>query len=188
LARLRRAPDEVDSDEDPHCTWPDVEAIRAITHRETALAQDALLLRTPANLLVLMAHEDERAPNTRTEALAAALGARLAVAGTAVDPELISDERLSGDTVRANVSVEAGDLTRTLVVLDPATHDALVLEQGSRMFEDPRAAPPFRELSDPESVANPTADAMMQIAYFFESLRGCEPAARSPCSATALVP
>jgi len=187
LARLGHTANDVDWLGDPPTTWPDVDAFRAISDRGSALAQAALLRRSPANLLVLMARDDERAPNARTEALAAALGARSAMAGASVDPELVSDELLPGDTVRANVSLEAGDLTRTLVVLDPATHDTLSFERGQRAFEAPLVAP-FTPLDEPAAVDNPTAAALMQIAYFFESLRGCEPKSRSPCSATALVP
>lgn len=187
LARLGHGEDDLDWAGDPPATWPDVDAFRAISDRGSALAQAALLRRSPANLLLLMAGDDERTPNARTEALAAALGARPARAGESIDPELVSDELRPGDTVRANVSLEAGDLTRTLVVLDPATHDSLSFEQGQRAFEAPLVAP-FTPLDEPEVVDNPTAAALMQIAYFFESLRGCEPASRSPCSATALVP
>ena len=189
LGRLGRSPSVVDWDLEPPSIWPDVDAFRAVGDRGSALAQAAALRRSPTNVLVLMAKGDERAPNARTEALAAALGARPATAVSTIDPDLdlVSEERLPGDTVRANVSLEAGDLTRTLVVLDPATHDALTLQRGERVFE-PARSPPFEALPEPEAVSNPTAAALMQIAYFFESLRGCEPAMRSPCSATALVP
>src|SRR6185436_9254031 len=168
LARVGRSYDGVDWMGDPPALWPDVDAFRAIADRGSALAHVAIFCRSLTNLLVLMAADDELAPASRTEALAAVLGARLALEGEGIDPELPSDELVSGDTVRGNVSLEAGDLTRTLVELDPATHETLTLERGQSTFEPPRVAP-FVARERPERITNPTAAVLMQVAYFFES-------------------
>jgi hypothetical protein len=193
LARLGRDRDSIDWSGDSPFTWPDVDAWRTLTDRASALAYAPALRGGPDNVLMFMAQDDELVHNRSTETLANVLGAEL-VGG---DPQFVLDLRTHsirpGGTLSANFPPESGSVTRVLYMLDPATHDALTLEHGTAQFDHPAGGlkAPFSQLSKPETVDNPIAQTMTQIAFFFASLRTCSMAtsdAKPTCAASVQAP
>ena len=119
-----------------------------------------------------MARDDEVAHNAGTEALGFALGA-LQVGGVPRYELALDSEALRpGANVSGNVDIEAGRFTRVLYTLDRATHATLLHATGELAYEHPLAAP-LMPLDEPSSVANPIANTLRQVAFFFESSRAC---------------
>ena len=153
-------------------TWPDLDAWRALTDRASALAQAPALQRLPRNLFMLMARDDESVHNRSTEALAHALGAEISGGEPNYVHELPVHGLSPGETRSGNAQIEGAAVTRVLYVLDPATHAALTLEHDAQTYLLPLERP-FMPRNPPLAVDNPTAQTLMQVAFFLESYRSC---------------
>ena len=165
-----------------------VDAFRALAERGTAAAHAPAMRRSNANVLLLMALDDELAPNRGTEGLAYALGADTLAYEPRHVPDLVSRVVVTGDTRSGNFEVDDDAVTRMLVALDPASHSSLVLSSGERRYRAP-FEPPFSELDPPQPVANPIDAVLTNITFFFESWRACEPPApTSTCAASVMAP
>jgi hypothetical protein len=165
-----------------------VDAFRMLGDRGVAAGHAAALRRTRANLLLLMAVDDESAPNRGSEALAFAIGAEALRYEPKYVPDLRSRVVLEGDTRSGNFDVDGDAVTRALVSFDPATHSSLSASAGQRRFERPFERP-FRELEEPQSVDNPIRAILTSIGFFFESWRACKPdTAASACDAAVMLP
>jgi hypothetical protein len=188
LARLGRAGSANDA-ADPPALWPDVDVFRTIADRASPFAYAGLLRRAPASALLLLARDDESVANEATEALAHALGA-VVVGGEPRHELALEHEALNpGEPLSANFSAEGGDVTRALLVVEPATHRALMLEDDVQRFAHP-LAPPFERLDEPVAIKNPTGALIAQIAFWFSSARACPDtdAKQQPCAASLQAP
>jgi hypothetical protein len=160
----------------------DLDAYRTLTDAASAVAYAPRLRRSRANVLMLMAEDDEMVPNSATEALAEALGAALVNADPRHVPGLATAVLRPGSAIRGNFRAEGAKVTRVLQHVRGATHDALVQAVGTRRYETP-LAPPFDRLEAPRPVENPTEALLEQIAFFFESYRACLATREGPCDA-----
>ncbi|HMI90993.1 MAG TPA: hypothetical protein VK509_06495, partial [Polyangiales bacterium] len=187
LARLGRA-GAVNDDADPPALWPDVDVFRTLSDRASPFAYAGLLRRAPANALLLLARDDENVANEATEALAHALGAVVVGGEPRHELKLQAVPLNPGEPLSANFAAEGGDVTRALLIAEPATHRALMLAQDAQRFEHP-VARPFEPLDAEISVANPIEALIAQIAFWFSSVRACPTAnAKLPCAASLQAP
>jgi len=187
LARLGRA-GAANDNIDPPALWPDVDVFRTLTDRASPFAYAGLLRRAPANTLLLLARDDENVANEATEALAHALGAVVVGGEPRHEPALQAMPLRPGEPLSANFPAEGGDVTRALLVVEPATHRALMLAQDAQRFEHP-LSPPFVPLAAEVAVANPIEALIAQIAFWFGSAHACPvTTAKLPCAASLQAP
>lgn len=194
IRRLGRVPEEIDVDADHPLLWPDLDAWRALADRGTALAYAPGLRRAPTNIFMLMARDDEFVHNRSTEALGFALGVALVGGKPKYVPDLLTDAFRPDATLSGNFDVEEGAVTRVMSLLEPATHDTLTKARGTRAYQVPLIRP-FLPLSSAITIANPIAQTLAQIVFFFESQRACTSAmlankkgGASVCAATVRAP
>ncbi len=162
---------------------PDLDAWRTLSDRATPLAYAPTLSRLPANLLMLMARDDEVVHNRGTEVLAYALGAEAVGGAPAYVSDLATDTIRPGATLSGNFMADGGTVTRVLYVLDPSGHDALTRATGSQQYQHPIAVPP-EALQQPKDIDNPIAATLTQIGFFLESLRACAASMPTPSQAS----
>jgi hypothetical protein len=183
LARLGRAGAANDAADSP-ALWPDVDVFRTLTDRASPFAYAGLLRRAPASALLLLARDDENVANETTEALAHALGAVIVGGDPRHELALKPVSLNAGEPLSANFSAEGGDVTRALLVVEPATHRALMLKADVQRFEHP-LSPPFEQLDRAVAIENPIEALIAQIAFWFGSARACPGAdAKLPCAAS----
>jgi hypothetical protein len=130
------------------------------------------LRRTPVNVLLLMAQEDETVANLATEALAVSLGALFLSAEARYLGDLETYRVPSGDPVTGNFVIENDHVTRLLRVYDPADHSLLLSAAGHHNYDAP-VRPPFHALAQPTSFDNPVADAQSALVTYFDTFFKC---------------
>lgn len=188
LERLGRDPSELGDASDPPRFWPEVAAWQALVDRADPLAHATRLRGRPVNVLFWMARDDEAVHNRSTEALGLALGTELAGGSPRHEQGLGTVTIGAGATASGNFAIGDEAVTRILYALEPATHEALHAERGSVAYAHPIEVP-FAPLDAPETVDNPIADVLTQLAFYFETWRACvPPAPGSACAASALAP
>jgi hypothetical protein len=164
----------------------DVDVYRMLTDPVSGVARGARLLRSPTNVLQYIAAQDELVPLASSEALAYALGAALVDAEPQHEPDLRRDLGVPGTAISDNFPLSRGAVTRVAQMLAPAARSTLFSTTGFLRFEHPLESEPVA-LDDDSEIANPTASAMRQIVFFFESHRACraaEPDPLLPCAAS----
>jgi hypothetical protein len=169
---------------------PDVDVWRTLADRASVLGYAPSLARVPANLLLLMARDDEVVHNRGTEVLASALGAVLVGGAPAYVTDLKTDTIHTGASFSGNFAADGGAVTRVAYVLDPATHTALTYARGEQDYAHPVTAP-FEVLPNPLAVDNPIGPTMTQIGFFVQSLRACAgsaPPSMAPANKAAMCP
>lgn len=165
---------------------PDLDIVRMLLDRASGSAYASRLRRSATNVLMLIAVDDELVPNASTEALAYSVGAALVDAEPRFEPKLGVDLVLPGAAIAGNFDLRSGAVTRVAQSFEPAAHDALVSTEGTALYVHPLNADGV-QLDEPETIANPTAEALDQIVFFFESYRACRSADTDrtrPCAAS----
>jgi hypothetical protein len=140
---------------------PDVDAWRALADRANVLGFAPSLARVPANVLMLMARDDEVVHNRGTEVLASALGAVLVGGAPGYVTDLKTDTIRPGGSFSGNFVADGGSVTRVAYVLEPATHTALTFAKGEQRYVHPIEVP-YQELPAAQRVDNPIAPTMTQ--------------------------
>lgn len=193
LAQLMgRSADDVDYERDSPSFWPEFALFETLLGRGEPAAFASALRRTPVNVLLLMAQDDETVANQATEALAVSLGASLLSGEAQYVGDLNTWTATSGDAVMGNFAIDNDHVTRLLRVFNPADHGLLLSAAGQRHYITP-VVPPFHSLSEPQTFDNPVADAQDALGTYFDSFFKCVSAVNSTaspikCSATTTVP
>ena len=189
---IGRSAQDVDYERDSPKFWPELALFETLLSRGEPGAYASTLRRTPVNVLLLMAQDDETVANLATEALAVSLGALLLSAEARYVGDLERHKAASGDAVSGNFVIGNDSVTRLLRVFDPADHSLLLSAAGTHNYESP-VRPPFHALSQSASFSNPVSEAQLTLAEYFDSFFKCVSAINataSPikCGATALAP
>lgn len=123
------------------------------------------LARSEANVLMMMARDDETVNNVNTESLARAANIPILDA-----PPAYVDLAMANVPLRGNATVGGLSLTRGLSVFEPATHGLLLYRNTRYNWEHP-VAPPFVPREPPDEFEGPIDDAQRQMLNFFETWR-----------------
>ncbi|MEM9072222.1 MAG: hypothetical protein AAGE52_27190 [Myxococcota bacterium] len=145
--------------------FPEVGLWQTLLERGDSINYGRAVAAGGANVLMMMATDDETVTNIATESLARAIGLPL-LDGT---PRFV-DVSTSETPLRGNVMAGGEALTRGLAVYAPATHGLIGSRMGAQRWERP-VTPPFAAVDPPTPIANPIDDAQRQIISFFESWR-----------------
>jgi len=157
----------------------DLDLYRTLVDPASGLARSARLLRSTTNVLQYIAAEDELVPLASSEALAYAVGAALVDAEPRYEPNLRRDLGLPGTAISGNFPLSRGAVTRVAQMLAPAARSTLFSTVGYLHYEHPLEENPVL-LERQKRVTNPTAAAMQQLVFFFESHRACLAAEADP--------
>jgi hypothetical protein len=180
--RLGRDATKIDYDADGPAFWPGVALFDTLAARGEPLAYAAALKRAAVNVLVLMVNDDEAVSNSASEALAVAVGATFVSGEPRYVGDLATQSTAAGDVVSGNFPIEDDHVTRVLQAYAAADHALLLSAAGKQEYVHP-PDPPFKRLSAPKLLTNPTAAALKQIAEYFGSFFDCVSAVNTSASA-----
>jgi dienelactone hydrolase len=176
-----RSAENVDYERDSPAYWPELALFETLLGRGEPAAYASTLRRTPVNVLLLMAQDDEVVANVATEALAVSLGANLLSAEARYLGDLDTYPASSGDPVTGNFQIENDHVTRLLRIYDPADHSLLLSAAGQHTYATP-VRPPFHALAETTSFDNPVSDAQSTLADYFDSFFKCVSTVNSTAS------
>jgi len=171
-SRLGRSAEDIDYQGDSPAFWPQLALFETLLGRGEPLAYASALRRAPANVLLIMARNDETTANLATEALSVSLGAPVLAGEAHYARDLESRAASSGETIAGNFPIADDRVTRFLSVYDPADHDLLLSERGTRTYESP-VEPPFRRLDAAELFENPHSAVLEHLTEYFASFFAC---------------
>jgi hypothetical protein len=181
----------VDYELDSPRFWPELAIFETLLGRGEPLAYASALRRSPANVLLMMAAEDEVVANLTTEALSVSLGASLISGQAQYARDLTTHSATAGEMISGNYAVEDEHVTRLLRMYAPADHRMLLSSQGMHVYEAP-VRPPFQARSAPETFANPQSAALEDLGNYFDSFFACvgssSASSAMPCEATVTAP
>jgi hypothetical protein len=179
---LGRDSQSIDYVSDSPAFWPELALFDTLLGRAEPLAYTTSLQRSAANVLLLIAQDDEAVANLSSEALSVALGASFLAGEARYVGDLNTQDATSGDNVSGNFAVENYSVTRLLQAYDPADHDLLLGASGMQSFVHP-PDPPFQALSPAKPIANPHVPAVTQVASYMRSFFDCVQSSTSSASA-----
>jgi hypothetical protein len=180
--RLGRDAAKIDYDADGPAFWPGLALFDTLAARGEPLAYAAALKRAAVNVLVLMVDDDEAVSNSASEALAVAVGATFVSGEPRYVGDLATQSAAAGELVSGNFPIEGNHVTRVLQAYAKADHALLLSAVGTQDYAHP-PDPPFKRLSAPKRLSNPTGAALAQIAEYFGSFFDCVTAVNPSASA-----
>jgi hypothetical protein len=169
---LGRSLVELSYDTDSPAFWPEMALFETLLGRGEPVAYASQLRRAPANVLLMMARDDEVVANLGTEALAVALGASFLNNDARYAGDLTRKDAASGERVSGNFQIEAGRVTRLLRVYEDADHRLLRADTGKSEYRAP-VRPPFVSRDAPVQFDNPRALALQELGEYFRSFFAC---------------
>jgi hypothetical protein len=179
---LGRDAQNIDYVGDSPAFWPELALFDTLLGRAEPLAYTTSLQRSAANVLLLIAQDDEAVANLSSEALSVALGASFLAGDARYVGDLNTQDAMPGDGVSGNFSVENYQVTRLLQSYDPADHQLLLAKAGAQSFVHP-PDPPFQALTAAKTIDNPHAAALTQVASYMRSFFDCVQSSMSSASA-----